>query len=210
MTALQWDKIGERQYQTGLDRGVLYTTDGDGVAWSGLVSVSEDRGRDIKEFYFDGFKHLEQYRPKVYTGKIEAFTYPELLEQLVGSPQYAPGVFLHDQTTQFFNLSYRTLIANDVEGTEHGYKINVIYNVRAIPSGLSFSTLSSGFTATTFEWVLTGMPNTIPGANPTNRISLDSRLLPEDILATVEAALYGSNSEDSELPSMEDFLDMVA
>lgn len=210
MTALQWDNVGARQYQSGLDRGVLYTSEGDGVAWSGLVGVSEDRGRDVKEFYFDGFKYLEQYRPKFYTGKIQAFTYPELLEQFVGSPQYAPGVFLHDQDTQFFNLSYRTLIANDVEGTDHGYKINVIYNVRAVPSGLSFSTLSSGFTATTFEWSLTGMPNTIPDANPTNRISLDSRLVPEDILATVEAALYGSNSGNSDLPSMEDFLDLVA
>jgi len=210
MTALQWDAVGARQYQAGLDRGVLYTADGDGVAWSGLLSVNEDRARDIKEFYFDGFKYLEQYRPKVYTGKIQAFTYPALLEELIGSPQYAPGVFLHDQTSQFFNLSYRTLIANDVEGTEHGYKINVIYNVRAIPSGLSFSTLSSGFTATTFEWALTGMPNIIAGANPTNRISLDSRLVPADILAAVEATLYGSNFADSELPAMADFLDLVA
>ena len=44
MAAIIWDKIGERYYETGVDRGVLYTYDNEanayeeGVAWNGLTT----------------------------------------------------------------------------------------------------------------------------------------------------------------------------
>ena len=46
MTKLLWDQVGEREYETGVDRGVLYLPDGsgqynDGFAWNGLVTVTE-------------------------------------------------------------------------------------------------------------------------------------------------------------------------
>ena len=46
MAAIIWDKIGERYYETGVDRGVLYTYDNEsnayneGVAWNGLTTVN--------------------------------------------------------------------------------------------------------------------------------------------------------------------------
>lgn len=46
MAKIVWDKTGERRYETGVDHGVLYTPDNTGayntgVAWNGLVSVTE-------------------------------------------------------------------------------------------------------------------------------------------------------------------------
>jgi len=46
MARLTWDNTGERLYETGVDRGVLYIPDGngaysDGVAWNGLTTVTE-------------------------------------------------------------------------------------------------------------------------------------------------------------------------
>jgi hypothetical protein len=64
---LQWDQVGERIYETGVDHGVLYIPNGvgeydEGVVWNGLVSVSESPtgaeatpqyADNIKEFSFD-------------------------------------------------------------------------------------------------------------------------------------------------------------
>ena len=45
MSKLKWDQIGERWYETGVDRGVLYVRDNTGaypvgVPWNGLTAVT--------------------------------------------------------------------------------------------------------------------------------------------------------------------------
>ena len=46
MTALTWDQVGDRRYETGVDKGVLYLADPsgqytEGEAWNGLTAVNE-------------------------------------------------------------------------------------------------------------------------------------------------------------------------
>src|SRR5215204_7134875 len=116
MTALVWDQVGERRYETGIDHGVLYLDSGDAVPWNGLIGVNEIVGRETKPYYIDGIKFLDHKVLGSYAAKLSAYTYPDEMDELVGTLEFTPGVFLHDQpSAKFFNLTYRTMVGNDVD-----------------------------------------------------------------------------------------------
>jgi hypothetical protein len=209
MSVLEWDKVGDRRYQTGVDRGVLFPPDAPAVPWNGLTSIQENVSRDVKSYYLDGVKFLDHHIPGSYSATLSAFTYPDELDKLLGMAEYAPGIFLHDQRTKLFHLSYRTLIGNDIDGTDHGYKVHIVYNVLAIPSDKASNTLSDQVSVDPFEWTLSGTPNLMFGARPTAHISLDSRLIDPAMLEALESMLYGSVNADPSLPLLTDLLTMV-
>jgi hypothetical protein len=208
MTALEWDKVGERFFETGLDRGVLFTTGGEAVPWNGLTQVTENTTSEVKEFYLDGVKYLDHHVPGSYSAKMEAFTYPDVLDELTGVAQYAPGVYLHDQNAKVFHLSYRTGVGNDLD-QELGYKVHIIYNVMALPSSSGLSTLSDKVEPAKFTWDLSGTPPQMFGARPTAHISLHSLGIGPELLETLEGLLYGTSLADPALPSMVDLLTLI-
>ena len=210
MTALQWDQVGERRFETGVDRGVLYGLDGGGaVPWNGLVSVSESRTREVKSYYLDGIKYLDHHVPGDYASKLGAYTYPDELDELIGDASYAPGVILHDQRAKLFHLSYRTREGNDVDGVGAGYKIHVIWNIMASPSDVAFNTIGDKLAPGLFEWNLTGTPSQMFGIRPTSHISILSRNVDPDVLVTLEELLYGTNDSDPELPILPELLSLI-
>jgi hypothetical protein len=209
MTVLEWDKVGDRRYETGIDRGVLFPPNAPAVPWNGLTSVTETVSRDVKSYYLDGVKYLDHHVPGSYAAKLAAFTYPDELETLLGMTEYAPGVFLHDQRAKLFHLSYRTLVGNDVDGTDHGYKVHIVYNVLAIPSDKAMSSVSNQVSVEPFEWDLTGTPNVMFGIRPTAHISLDSRKITPVVLTTVEGLLYGTPYVDADHPGTNPSLPML-
>jgi hypothetical protein len=209
MTAIEWDKVGDRRYETGVDRGVLFPKDDPAVPWNGLTSVTEALGRDVKSYYLDGVKYLDRHVPGSYSAKLAAFTYPDELEELLGMREYVPGVFLHDQRAKLFHLSYRTLVGNDIDGTDHGYKVHIVYNVLAIPSDNAMNSLSDSTDVSPFEWDLSGTPNLMFGVRPTAHISLDSRRIDPVMLENIELLLYGSADADPALPGFVDLLTLV-
>lgn len=200
MTALEWDKVGERTFETGVDRGVLYVPDGIAVPWNGLTEVTEDRTREVKSYYMDGIKFLDHHVPGAFTGTLKAYTYPEELEELMGNLEFVPGVVAHDQRASIFDLSYRTLVGNDLEGIDHGYKIHILYNLMASPSNVTFPAVGQNITPNEFEWKLTGTPATMFGIRPTAHLSIDSRRVSPEFLELIETFLYGSVTEDPALP----------
>jgi hypothetical protein len=209
MTALVWDQVGERRYETGIDRGVLFLLDGTAVAWNGLTSVTEEVDRETKSYHLDGVKYLERHVPGSFSGKLQAFTYPDQLEQLVGTLEFAPGVFVHDQRSKLFNLSYRTLIGNDSDGIDHGYKLHILYNLMAVRSGMTFDSVGGTLAPKPFEWSLSGTPATMFGIRPTSHISLDSRTIDPLLLVEIEELVYGTAEVDSNLPDLVDLLALV-
>jgi hypothetical protein len=209
MTVLEWNKVGERRYQTGIDRGVLFPPDGPAVPWNGLTNVTENVSREVKSYYLDGIKYLDRHVPGSYSATLSAFTYPDELDQLLGMSEYAPGVFLHDQRVKLFHLSYRTLIGNDVDGTEHGYKIHIVYNVLAIPSDKAMNSLSDQVSLDPFEWTLSGTPNLMFGVRPTAHVSVDSTRVDPIVLGNIEGLLYGTAEADPDLPTLVDFLALI-
>ena len=140
MTALTWDQVGERLYETGVDRGVLYQLDesgsyGDGVAWNGLTTVTESpSGAESNKQYADNTVYVNLISAEEFGGTIEAFTYPDEFGQNDGTAEPAPGVSLGQQGRRPFGLTYRTLMGNDTEGQNHGYKLHLVYGCLAAPS----------------------------------------------------------------------------
>lgn len=208
MTALEWDRIGERFFETGVDRGVLFTVDGAAVPWNGLTNISENSTGEVKSFWVDGVKYLDHHVPGSYSAKLEAFTYPPILDELTGTVLYAPGVYLYDQKAKLFHLSYRTRIGNDLD-QELGYKIHVIYNVLAMASSSGMSTLGDNVEPAKFSWDLTGTPQQMFGVRPTAHISVNSLGIDPDLLETIEGLLYGTADADPALPAMVDLLTLI-
>ena len=206
MTALVWDQSGDRLYETGVDRGVLYMPGGPAVVWNGLVSVTETHSETVNSYFIDGVKYLDNVIPAPYSAKLQAYTYPDELDSLIGNVELAPGLTFHDHRRIYlFGLSYRTLLGNDQEGTDFAYKIHVIYNVMATESDGVFNTLSDSAGGNAFEWTLNAAPSQMAGVRPTSHITIDSRKISFPKLEFMSAALYGSESNDPTLPTLGDF-----
>jgi hypothetical protein len=205
MSTLTWDEVGERVYQTGVDRGVLYLLDGTSIPWNGLVSVSETNDVETSPVYFDGMKISDLPVIGDFNGTIQAFTYPDELTELEGYSSMRPGVVLGDQNPGVFNLSYRTLVGNDLN-SDAGYKIHILYNVTAIPKDRTFNTVSDNPEATMFEWDITAVPEEIDGFRPTAHFIINSIDLDPWLLEDLEAKLYGTDLIEPEFMSLSELV----
>ena len=204
MVAIEWDKIAERTYQTGVDRGVLYPHDGPPVPWNGFIGVEESPKSELKAYYLDGVKYLEDLSPGEFQGKLKAFTYPEEFDEISGLSIVTPGLILSEQKPKSFNLSYRTFIGNPIDGLDHGYKIHILYNLLADPDTVSYQTVSDAVNPIEFSWNLTGTPPKIKKYSPTVHVIVDSRKTPSDVLALIEARLYGSETSPPNFPTIQE------
>jgi hypothetical protein len=203
VTAIVWDQVSERIYQAGVDRGVLYLHDGTVAPWNGLINVEESSDSELKSFYLDGVKFLQNLIPGDFQGKIKAFTYPDEFEAVNGIANPATGIYYHNQPAKSFNLAYRTKIGNDVDGTDHGYRIHILYNIMAVPDSIGFETFKESNTQPVeFSWNLSGTPTNIHNLRPTVHISMDSTKTPPPIMKMLEDMLYGTVDKDPYLPSM--------
>ena len=200
MATLVWDEVSEKIYQTGIEHGVLYLHDGTVAPWNGLIDIEESSNSELKSFYLDGVKFLESLTPGDFQGKLKAYTYPDEFDSVNGLAVVAPGLTYYEQPPKSFNLSYKTRVGNDVEGTDHGYKIHILYNILANPDSHSFGSISESTNAVEFSWSLTGTPPKINQVRPTVHISIDSRTTPPEILALLEKTLYGTARTHPSLP----------
>jgi hypothetical protein len=123
--------------------------------------------------------------------------------------EFSPGVFIHDQNTQLFHLSYRTMVGDDLSSELSDYRIHVLYNVQASAAATGFSTMGETPVPGTFSWELTGTPSQMFGIRPTSHISLDSRRMDPELLSTVEELLYGTTEVDPVLPPLVELLGLM-
>ena len=208
---LEWDNTGERTYETGVDRGVLYTPDtagvyDSGVAWNGLVTVTESpSGAEANPQYADNIKYLNLESAEEFGATIKAFTYPVEWEQHDGSASPVPGLTVGQQGRRPFGLSYRTLFGNDTEGNDHGYKLHLVWNAKAAPSEKAYGTVNDSPEAITFSWEVTTTPvgvGTVDGVDykPTASITINSTLVDPAELAALEAILWGTSADPTAEP----------
>ena len=200
MAALVWDTTGERLYETGVDRGVLYpittgSTYGIGVAWNGLTAVTESpSGAEATALYADNIKYLNLYSAEEFGCTIECYTYPDEFKQCNGEAELAQGVSAGQQDRKMFGFSYRTLLGNDTEGQSHGYKLHLVYGCQASPSERAYATVNDSPEAITFSYEVTTTPVNVTGMKPTSYISIDSTTCDATCLAELEKKLYGDDS----------------
>ena len=206
MAKLVWDESGKRVYETGVRNGVLYVQGeegayGNGVAWNGLTAVTESpSGAEPTALYADDIKYLELFSAEEFGATIEAYTYPEEFEACDGSASLGTGVTIGQQDRKAFGLCYRTVVGNDVQGNNLGYKLHLIYGAKAKPSEKAYQTVNDSPEAITFSWEVSTTPVNVAGFKPTASVIIDStKILPEK-LKLIEDKLYGTESAEPTLP----------
>lgn len=215
MTALAWDQTGERQFEAGVDHGVLYIPDGggeytSGVAWNGLTTVTESpSGAETSPQYADNIKYLYLVSAEEFGATIEAFTYPDEFGQCDGTATQ-DGVEIGQQSRKSFGLCYRTKLGNDLEGADYGYKLHLIYGCLAAPSEKAYATINDSPEAISFSWELTTIPVAVTGMKPTAKLVINSTKVDAGALADLEAVLYGDEAEDARLPLPDEVLGFFA
>lgn len=208
MTRIKWGSVGERVFEAGCDRGVLYVDGADGVPWNGLISVSESSsGGDLAEYYIDGIKYLQLLAAEEFVATIEAFTYPDEFAACDGTRPVGNGLFMTQQPRRQFGLAYRTKIGNDVKGVDLGYKIHLVYNALAAPTSRPNNTMTDSVEPFNFSWSLTTKPPSFAGYKPTAHMVIDSRDTPSELLAQIEDILYGGVGS-ARLPSVVELIFM--
>lgn len=203
MSRIEWNKAGERFYETGVDRGVFYPRFDAGVAWNGLVAVNESiSGGEMEALYYDGVKIGDLVAAEDFSATIESYSHPVEFSEADGTRQISPGLYVTQQVRKKFGFSYRTMIGNDLVGATYGYKIHLVYNCTASPSARNNTTISESVNPPTRSWTLYTVP--APGGyfKPTAHVVIDSTKVSESKMAAVENMLYGTSNANAFLPSI--------
>lgn len=216
MSKLKWDQTGERFYETGVSKGVLYPINNGaypaGVAWNGLTAVNENpSGAEATPLYADNIKYLNLMSAEEFGATIEAYTYPDEFAACNGESELATGVTLGQQKRTTFGLSYQTKIGNDVD-SDLGYKIHLIYGCLAAPSEKAYATVNDSPEAITFSWEVSTTPVEVEGFKPTATLVIDSTKVDADALTRLEAALYGTDGAQgstARLPLPDEVLSII-
>lgn len=218
MSKLVFDKTGERFYETGVSHGVLYVQDENGryprgVVWNGLTNVTESpSGAEATPLYAGNIKYLQLISAEEFGATIEAYTYPEEFEACDGSAALDAegGIIIGQQDRKSFGMSYRTIIGNDVEGDNLGYKIHIIYGAKAAPSEKAYQTINDSPEAITFSWELTTIPVEVAGHKPTATLVIDSTKVKAATLTKIEEKLYGTTTTEATLPLPGEIIAMLS
>ena len=206
MTILQWDQVGERLYETGVDHGVLYIPDGGGaystgVAWNGLTNVNEaPSGAEANAQYADNIKYLNLISAEEFAATVEAFMYPDEFAQFDGLSQPTPGVYVGQQNRGVFGLSYRTRVGNDVVGDAYGEKVHLVYGCQASPSEKGYGTVNDSPEPINFSWEVNTTPVEVSGLRPTSILTIDSTTVDPTAYTSLTDFLWGTAGSDARLP----------
>ena len=200
--ALHWDGVGEKQFEAGVDRGVLFVTDstgayGEGKAWNGLTAVNESpSGAEENKYYADNIKYASILSAEDFGYTIEAYTSPKEFDACDGTAEVAPGVTISQQARKAFGFSWRSLIGNDVNDLgDAGYIIHLAYGCKAQPSEKSRGTVNESPEPTTFSWTVATTPVNVTGHKPTAHLQINSMNVNATKLAAFEQILYGKAAE---------------
>lgn len=207
MAKLVWDQIGEKIYETGISKGVLFPVDSDGnygkgVAWNGLSSVSESpSGAEETKVFADNQKYLSLFSAEDFGATVEAYTYPDEFAICDGTAEITDGAFIGQQTRKAFGLCYRTELGNDLLGNDYGYKLHIIYGCKASPSEKSYQSVNESPEANAFSWTITTTPVPVEGYSSTASLVIDStKIKTKANLEALEKILYGDDTTEPRLP----------
>ena len=206
MAVIKWDSTGERFFEMGVKKGVLYPimpegTYTKGVAWNGLTSVAETPdGAEATDLYADDIKYASFRSAEKFGGTVEAYMFPDEWYECDGSAELAPGVYLGQQTRKKFGMSYVTQIGNDVQGDGLGYKLHLVYGATAYPSERTYESINDSPDAITFSWDFETTPVDVAGHKPTSLITINSLKADPTKLKALETILYGAESQEPRLP----------
>lgn len=217
MTRITWDDTGEHRFETGVDRGVMFYGDpATAVAWPGLIGVDEVTQDGSTPYFIDGVKYLDVESIGDYQATIRAFTYPNTLDLFTGVHSRGNGLYADDQPALPVNgipsigFSYRTKIGNDINGVDDGYKLHIVWNAYLTPQAVVHNTITGDPELVEFTWDVVALPSLVGGFKPTAHLVLDSTQFDPDLLTLIENTIYGTEFTSGYLPSLEEFVAVVA
>lgn len=210
MARLKWDEDGSRLYETGTDRVVLYPTDSSGaykkgVAWNGITAIKESPdGAEETKLYADNQKYGSLYSAEDFGLTIEAYMSPPEFDACDGMANFGNDqiqILATQQPRLKFGMTYRTLIGNDMVGTQYGYKIHVVYGATASPSEREHSTVNDSPEAETLSWEAKTIPVPVEGL-PRSTAHIVIKVDPTAMtnankakIKKIEDGLYGTDAE---------------
>lgn len=213
--ALVWDKTGERFYETGVRKGVLYVRDESGaypkgVAWNGLTNMTvSPSGAEPTPLYADDIKYLTLMSAEEFGGTIEAYSSPAEFDECDGTAEAAKGVYIGQQSRKTFGMAWQTILGNDVKGEDYGYKLHLVYGALASPSEKSYASLNDSPEVDPLSWEYTTTPVNVDGHKPTAYIVIDSTKADPTKLAALEKKLFGDSSAEAQLPLPNEVITMM-
>lgn len=210
---IEWDKTGEHYFESGTDHGVIYQIDSqgkytNGEAWNGLTAVnSNPGGAEANELWADNIKYAVLRSAETYGGTIECYTYPDSFRQNNGEEELVKGIVASGQKRKAFGLSYRTMIGNEQDGLDHGYKIHLVYNATTNPSEKAYQSINDSPDAMTMSFEFETTPINATSLNkPTAHLEVKSTdfTTADEIsfLEWLEGTLYGDATAPSTPASM--------
>ena len=211
---LTWDGIGEKRFETGVDHGVLYMPNeegvyDDGVAWNGLTGVSQTpTGAESNKTYADNIVYGNLISAEEFGATVTAYTYPDEFAAFNGEVIVAPGVTIGQQPRRTFGFSYRSLVGDDIVGQAAGYKLHLVYGLTAAPSEKAYATVNDSPEMIEFSWEFTSVPVGVTDYAQTSVIEVDSTTTDPGALETLEDLLYGA-SGDPQLPTPDEVIAIV-
>ena len=217
MAKLTWDNTGERLYETGTSKGVLFVQDDEGnyeegVAWNGLVSVKQNNdGAEPNDLYADNIKYLSLMSAENHKGSIDAYTYPEEFEECDGSATVNPGVYVGQQSRRQFGLVYATIVGNDTQGNAYGEKMHFVYNAKVSPSERAYETVNDDPDAITFSWEYTTTPVDLSdiGLDPSAGITVSKTEVGAAKYKELQDLVYGSAETEPKLPTIQEIVTLT-
>lgn len=199
---VEWDKVGERFYEIGVDHGMIYPLANgaynNGEAWSGLSNVSiNPEGADVNDIWADNMKYLSLRSAETVKATIECYSYPDKFKECNGEVSPVAGMTVGQQTRKAFGFSFRSKIGNDEQFQDYGYKLHFIYNATASPSEKSYGTIndSTDVDAMSYEIDTTAIPVKINGVEykPTSYVCIESNKVgTAENLTALEEIIYGT------------------
>lgn len=207
---LVWDADGTRQYETGVDKGVLFPTTEDGtyaagVAWSGLVNVNENpSGGETTKNYADNMVYAEMESDEEFALSIECYMYPDEFEECQGSAEIATGVFAGQQKHKKFGFSWRTKIGDDLNGTDAGYKIHLAFGCKAGVAEKDHTTINENTEAGTMSYEVSTTKVNYPGFKPIAHVAINSMKVEAEKLKKLEDMIYGTESAEPKMPTLQE------
>lgn len=226
---LKWDQEGEKYWETGVDKVVLFVqkTDGtydNGIAWNGVTSIQvQPTGGEANPQYADNIKYLNLFSLEENGATLEAFQFPDDFWPCNGYSPIGTGskMYASAQDRRPFALAWRTRVGNDTSDQKY-YKIHLLYGCKASPSEMQYSTVNESPEAGTMSWPITTTPPTMTdapeGYRNTSYFVCNSRDYQDTLasqLAWLEGKLYGTaavtgtNAAEAVLPTLPSVDDLV-
>lgn len=202
MPEMTWHK-DLAQYSEGVEKVALFLDKESYATWSGVRTIDDSTSfTDRDPYHLDGKTMGFFVKTPLFSGKIEAFVYPEVLDELIGFVSDEYGVVNRQDRAGIATLVYTTNFRNE-DGPAYS-QIHVIYNVSFAPGVRSNTSIGDSPAADMFVFDLaTQHGDPVAPGESTHFIYDESKMNPVHFLM-LSRSIYGTDTSSPKLASKDE------